>query len=162
MSAQQPGQTRKEQKAATRIDLLAAARRTFMSTGVAKTGVGDVAKAAGVAHGTFYVHFENKDAVVREVGPSFISIYDTQWNEIDTIQFNDGGVGFGGVAPVSPTQLAAECEEIFWGPRQPTRAAQLGQHGTLYIWVPPGSGCHLVRERELLTQLWLYDELFPG
>ncbi len=65
-----------------------------MSTGVAKTGVGDVAKAAGVAHGTFYVHFENKDAVVREVGPSFISIYDTQWNEIDTIQFNDGGYAF--------------------------------------------------------------------
>ena len=51
--------------------MLAAARRTFMSTGVAKTGVGDVARAAGVAHGTFYVHFENKDAVVRELLAEF-------------------------------------------------------------------------------------------
>ncbi len=71
MSAKRSGQTRKEQKAATRIDLLAAARHTFISTGVAKTGVGDVAKAAGVAHGTFYVHFENKDAVVRALLAEF-------------------------------------------------------------------------------------------
>jgi len=61
------GETRKQRKAATRGLLLRAAREQFLVAGIARTAVGDVSQAAGVAHGTFYVHFENKDAVVREL-----------------------------------------------------------------------------------------------
>ncbi|MDP6520179.1 MAG: hypothetical protein QF411_09805, partial [Planctomycetota bacterium] len=31
---------------------------------------------------------------LREVGPSFISIYDAEWNEIDTILLNNGDPAF--------------------------------------------------------------------
>lgn len=58
---------RKRRKAATRRQLLDAARARFIAAGVANTNVADVSRAAGVAHGTFYVHFANKNAVVREL-----------------------------------------------------------------------------------------------
>jgi len=51
------------QKLETRTVLLDAARDCFESKGWAKTVVSDIAGAAGVAHGTFYVHFRDKDAV---------------------------------------------------------------------------------------------------
>lgn len=59
--------SRKQQKAATRRELLAAAQRVFVARGVRNTAVGDISKAAGVAHGTFYVHFDSKEQLVREL-----------------------------------------------------------------------------------------------
>lgn len=51
---------------------MAAARKTFAARGFGATGAGEIARAAGVAHGTFYVHFDNKgavlDVVVAELG----------------------------------------------------------------------------------------------
>lgn len=55
--------TRSEQKAATQRLLLEAARRCFERQGYAGTAIGDIAREAGVAHGTFYVHFESREAV---------------------------------------------------------------------------------------------------
>ena len=55
--------TRSEQKAATQRQLLEAARRCFERQGYAGTAIGDIAREAGVAHGTFYVHFESREAV---------------------------------------------------------------------------------------------------
>ncbi len=54
---------RVRQKEETRASLLDAARTCFAEKGWAGTVVSDVVRAAGVAHGTFYVHFESKDAV---------------------------------------------------------------------------------------------------
>ena len=34
------------------------------------------------------------DEELREVGPSFISVYDVEWNELQTIQLNDGNPAF--------------------------------------------------------------------
>ncbi|MBI2394564.1 MAG: TetR/AcrR family transcriptional regulator [Deltaproteobacteria bacterium] len=51
------------QKQETRRALLDAARACFAEKGWAGTVVGDIARAAGVAHGTFYVHFADKDAI---------------------------------------------------------------------------------------------------
>ena len=56
--------TRNQRKAQTRENLLVAARGCFEATGYVATGVADVAKAAGVAHGTLYVHFKNKEALL--------------------------------------------------------------------------------------------------
>ena len=51
------------QKEETRAALAAAALRCFAETGWEATTVGAIAKAAGVAHGTFYVHFATKEAL---------------------------------------------------------------------------------------------------
>lgn len=65
-----PG-SRSEQKAATRRQLLDAARRCFERQGYAGTAVGDIAREAGVAHGTFYVHFDGREAVADALLESF-------------------------------------------------------------------------------------------
>lgn len=55
--------SRSERKEETRQALLAAARRCFDEKGYAETAVGDIAREAGVAHGTFYVHFAGREAI---------------------------------------------------------------------------------------------------
>lgn len=66
-----PTTTRSQQKAATRASIKRAARERFCANGYAETGVGDIAAEAGVAHGTVYVHFPNKDAVLDELLADF-------------------------------------------------------------------------------------------
>jgi AcrR family transcriptional regulator len=56
----------------TRAVLLQAAEEVFGRRGFSATGVGEITHRAGVATGTFYVHFHNKEsvflAVVEELG----------------------------------------------------------------------------------------------
>ncbi|MCB9560730.1 MAG: TetR/AcrR family transcriptional regulator [Kofleriaceae bacterium] len=58
---------RAQQKAATRDSLKAAARACFAEQGYAATQIGDIARRAGVAHGTFYVHFPGKEQLTDEL-----------------------------------------------------------------------------------------------
>lgn len=51
---------------ATRTRLLEAAVRCVLRWGVAKTGVGDIAREAGCSRQTFYNHFDDADAIIRE------------------------------------------------------------------------------------------------
>jgi AcrR family transcriptional regulator len=85
--------TRREQKAATRAAVKAAARGCFAETGYSGTNIADIARAAGVAHGTFYVHFPNKDAVLDEL----------------LEEFNDAFVGR--LAPVFASAATAPVEQ---------------------------------------------------
>jgi AcrR family transcriptional regulator len=64
---------RNRRKAATRTALLEAGRRFVEERGAHATQVGDIARAAGVAHGTFYVHFASKDALLDELWAEFDS-----------------------------------------------------------------------------------------
>ena len=52
---------RQQQKQATRSALLEAAGRTIGERGYEQTTIAHIARAASVATGTFYVHFESKD-----------------------------------------------------------------------------------------------------
>lgn len=54
----------REAKAETREGILTQASRLFRERGVEGTSVGDVMAEAGLTHGGFYRHFENKDALV--------------------------------------------------------------------------------------------------
>lgn len=54
-------------KAERRADLLRAARATFARNGFHGTTMGDVARAAGVSHGTVYVYFSSKDELFGAV-----------------------------------------------------------------------------------------------
>jgi len=58
---------RQEQKIATRARLLDAARALFTQHGFLDVTTARIAQEAGVAHGTVFVHFADKDALVTEV-----------------------------------------------------------------------------------------------
>ena len=58
---------RKEAKEQTRKRLLESAREVFRTQGVRETKISDITNRAKVAQGTFYTHFENREAVVDEL-----------------------------------------------------------------------------------------------
>jgi AcrR family transcriptional regulator len=51
----------------TRNALVDAARRVFARTGFSDAKIGEIAEEAGVAHGSFYTHFDSKEAVFLAV-----------------------------------------------------------------------------------------------
>lgn len=61
-----PG-SRKERKQATRLALRQAALRCFARRGFVATSIADITDEAGVAKGTFYVHYEDKEALIDEL-----------------------------------------------------------------------------------------------
>lgn len=61
-----PATGRTRQRAETRTRLLDAALREFRRVGVQGAQVEDIVRAAGVARGTFYLHFPTKDHVLLE------------------------------------------------------------------------------------------------
>jgi AcrR family transcriptional regulator len=71
-----PGQStgkRAEQSAARREAILAAALDEFSASGFAATRLDDVARRAGVAKGTIYLHFRDKEALFQELIRSALS-----------------------------------------------------------------------------------------
>lgn len=71
MSSKRTPRTRADQKDETRRKLVAAARRVLAARGYEEASVADIAREAGVAHGTLYVHFDGKDAIVGELVADF-------------------------------------------------------------------------------------------
>ncbi len=63
--------TRRDRKAATRARIKQTALDCFLQDGFEATSIGAIAKRAGVAHGTFYVHFPSKEAVIDELLDEF-------------------------------------------------------------------------------------------
>ena len=57
----------------TRENLLAAARTVFENRGYANTRIADIARAAGVSHGTVYTWFADKEAVLRALVGDIVS-----------------------------------------------------------------------------------------
>src|SRR5262245_48488186 len=64
---------RAEQAAARRTAILAAALDEFSARGFAATRLEDVAKRAGVAKGTIYLHFKDKEALFQELVRTMLS-----------------------------------------------------------------------------------------
>src|SRR5687768_14918347 len=56
----------KEQAAAHRAAIVAAAGRLFRERGFDGVGVAEITRAAGLTHGGFYGHFASKDALAAE------------------------------------------------------------------------------------------------
>ncbi len=63
--------SREEQKLRTRQRILSTASSLFSRNGIGSTRTQDVAKAAGIAHGTVFVHFPTRDALVSAVIEGF-------------------------------------------------------------------------------------------
>ena len=74
--APDPGRPLRADAARNRRALLAAARRVFERDGFVAARITDIADEAGLAHGSFYSHFRNKEnalaAVLGEVGEEML------------------------------------------------------------------------------------------
>src|SRR5258707_5747793 len=62
-----PASNRAERAAERREAIIAAAMDEFIAQGFAATRLDDVAKRAGVAKGTIYLHFKDKEALFQEL-----------------------------------------------------------------------------------------------
>lgn len=58
---------RERSRMETRRRLLEAGTRLFAEQGIAGTRAADISRAAGVAVGTLYVHFDDREALLREI-----------------------------------------------------------------------------------------------
>jgi AcrR family transcriptional regulator len=66
----------REKRARTRAQLVAAARSLFGKRPVESVTVDDVVEEAGVAKGTFYVHFEDLNALTAAVADELVRTFD--------------------------------------------------------------------------------------
>lgn len=71
-------------KSARRSQILAAARREFARRGFQATSVNDLLEAAGIARGTFYLHFDGKEAAFRAVLEELLSDIQAGLQPVDT------------------------------------------------------------------------------
>src|SRR5689334_9835876 len=67
VSAKLPASSRAERAAERRLAIIEAAMEEFIARGFAATRLDDVAKRAGVAKGTIYLHFKDKEALFEEL-----------------------------------------------------------------------------------------------
>ncbi len=58
---------RQVQKQFTREKIINAAKQIFIEKGIISTATAQIAEAAGVAHGTLFLHFSNKEELVLEL-----------------------------------------------------------------------------------------------
>lgn len=58
---------RQMQKQFTREKIIGAAKQIFIEKGIINTATSQIAEAAGIAHGTLFLHFPNKDSLVIEL-----------------------------------------------------------------------------------------------
>jgi AcrR family transcriptional regulator len=72
MEMQQATTLRTRQRTDTRQKVLEAARRVFETRGFAGARTQDVAEAAGVSHGSVFVHFRTREALIAAVVDSAI------------------------------------------------------------------------------------------
>jgi AcrR family transcriptional regulator len=66
-ATRKPAKNRAEKSAARRQAIVQAALEEFCARGFAATRLDDVAARAGVAKGTIYLHFDDKEALFREI-----------------------------------------------------------------------------------------------
>lgn len=79
--SQKERQTRKEKAEETRKKLYASAEKLFRKDGYETVSIDDIAKDAGVAKGSFYVHFESKDALIAMLITEYVVNADHGYKE---------------------------------------------------------------------------------
>jgi AcrR family transcriptional regulator len=62
---------RQQQKENTRRKLLDTALDVFSRNGITATRMSDIAEAAGVSHGTVFLHFESQEVLISAVIEDF-------------------------------------------------------------------------------------------
>lgn len=81
-TSRKPGRPRKAEPSARRAAILEAALHVFAQRGFEAARLDDVAKLAGVAKGTLYLYFKDKEALFEEVVRSVVSPVLDRLNEL--------------------------------------------------------------------------------
>lgn len=80
---------RKIQAAETKRKLYDNAKRLFLEHGVDSVSVDSIVKAAGVAKGSFYVHFESKDNLASILLTDYVNDVDSEYKVFLDSKFNE-------------------------------------------------------------------------
>jgi AcrR family transcriptional regulator len=72
MVASMPPRPRTKPAEVRREELMAAAERIFVTKGVAATSIDEIVAAAGVAKGTFYIHYPSKEHLLGALQARFV------------------------------------------------------------------------------------------
>jgi len=114
-----PDLTRAERrKLETRERLLDAVLRLFMKSGYRGVSTADIASAADAGAGTFYLHFEDKPAILRALGERAVSEIIGNWRDSLT-------------SSMTPAQIVKGLlrSAVEFRRKQPTRARLLLEDG---------------------------------
>jgi AcrR family transcriptional regulator len=76
------GTKRKEQKEKTKEHLLEVAIQEFSNRGILAVTTLDIAKSAEVSHGTVFLHFPTRDALIIEVIDQFAAVISEKFNRV--------------------------------------------------------------------------------
>lgn len=122
-----------------RSALIAAARKEFLRAGILRTRIEDITQACGLSKGAFYLHFESKEALFREL----VQQLETQIHQVRSAREQAWagllGRGLQGRADPAPfvaeaLQLEGEGDrallELFWEWRDVTDVLLRGSQGT--------------------------------
>ncbi len=72
---------RKEQGEMTKKKIYETARRLFVEHGIDSVSIEDIVTAVGIARGTFYVHFESKDALISSMISEYVDRVDMDYED---------------------------------------------------------------------------------
>jgi len=76
---------RTKDKETRRAELISAAMRVFGKKGVTNTTISDIVRAAGVAQGTYYLYFDDKDDILVAIAEKIVkSIIEATISALDT------------------------------------------------------------------------------
>jgi AcrR family transcriptional regulator len=108
-----------------RAQLMNAAERLFLEHGVDATAVEQITAAAGVAKGTFYLHFASKEAICAALGQRFgerlLAGIQTAIAEKDAADWRGRLTAWAGAAIAGYLESIRLHDILFYGSRPPTR-----------------------------------------
>ncbi len=135
-----------------RIALLTSAEKVFSELGLERSKVEDIARAAGLSKGAFYLHFESKDAAFRQVVESFLA-------RSSSLMDCDDTPGQGCTAKVSHKELLTfwlqkdiDIFEYFWANRTLVRMVRACSGSVVYV-LDAFHAKHAARVEQLMKSL---------
>ena len=135
----------REKRARTRAELVAAANSLFAKQSVESVTVDDVVREAGVAKGTFYVHFDGLDRLTAAVAEELVQSFD-EMLQTDRLSLAD-----------PPLRIAFGCSSFIDKALNDPRWASL----VARMAAAAPKGGELLRSR-LLEDLQQFSKSLPG
>lgn len=135
--------TRRLRKEATRQSLKDSAIKCFGERGFLVTTIDDITDAAGVAHATFYTHFESKEAIFDEIQRDFS---DALFERLTPVLENAGGQDV-----TTSVRIAVGITLDYWDSRRDYIAVFLHGANPLVTFETVRSG-HSVALRDVVTE----------